>query len=250
MVTYNDWLPSKAQEGHVLVEAYSGSLWRRWDPHVHAPGTVLNDQFTGANAWNDYLKALEESVPAIEVIGVTDYYSIETYEHVRRLKTDEGRLRGCALLFPNIEMRLALGTPKGRWVNLHLLVSPEDTNHVQEAQRIVSRLKMDALDDSFSCTKSDLIRLGYKHGSPAGDDNAALTLGSVQFKVDFTQLRQIFHDFAWARDNILVAVAGGSDGTSGLQDAADAAIRREVEKFADIVFASSPAHPINWWGRE
>ncbi len=233
----------------ILKGTDSGSQWRRWDPHVHAPGTVLNDQFTGPNAWDDYLKALEESVPAIEVIGVTDYYSTETYEHVCRLKAEEGRLSGCALLFPNIEMRLALGTPKGRWVNLHLLVSPEDPRHVEEAQRIISRLTMDALDDSFSCTKSDLIRLGYKHGSPAGDDKAALKLGSVQFKVDFTQLRQVFRDFGWARDNILVAVAGGSDGTSGLQDAADAAIRREVEKFADIVFASSPAQRQFWLGQ-
>ncbi len=204
-----------------LAETSSGSQWRRWDPHIHAPGTVLNDQFTGPDALNDYLEFLEASTPSIEVIGVTDYYSTETYEHICRLKADDDRLANCSLLFPNVEMRLALGTPKGRWVNLHLLISPEDPNHVQEAQRIISRLKMDALDDSFSCTKSDLIRLGYKHGSPAGDDKAALKLGSTQFKVYFGQLRQIFHDFAWARDNILVAVAGGADGTSGLQDAAD-----------------------------
>jgi len=25
----------------------SGSLWHRWEPHVHAPGTLLNNQFKG-----------------------------------------------------------------------------------------------------------------------------------------------------------------------------------------------------------
>ena len=30
----------------------SGSRWQRWDPHVHAPGTVLNDQFGGAKSWD------------------------------------------------------------------------------------------------------------------------------------------------------------------------------------------------------
>jgi hypothetical protein len=24
-----------------------GSEWRRWEPHVHAPGTVMNNQFGG-----------------------------------------------------------------------------------------------------------------------------------------------------------------------------------------------------------
>ena len=26
-----------------------GSLWHRWDPHILAPRTVLNDQFAGAD---------------------------------------------------------------------------------------------------------------------------------------------------------------------------------------------------------
>ena len=33
-----------------------GSEWRRWEPHVHAPGTVMNNQFSGPNAWDDYLQ--------------------------------------------------------------------------------------------------------------------------------------------------------------------------------------------------
>ena len=31
----------------------AGAAWHRWDPHVHAPGTTLNDQFGGAGAWGD-----------------------------------------------------------------------------------------------------------------------------------------------------------------------------------------------------
>lgn len=41
-----------------------GSEWRRWDPHIHAPGTVLNDQYPSfegeptEEAWDLYLQAL------------------------------------------------------------------------------------------------------------------------------------------------------------------------------------------------
>jgi hypothetical protein len=54
-------------------------------------------------------------MPAIRAIGVTDYYSTETYERVGEAKRN-GRLMDCRLIFPNIEMRLGVGTVKGKWV--------------------------------------------------------------------------------------------------------------------------------------
>lgn len=51
-----------------------GSEWRRWEPHIHAPGTAMNNQFSGPDAWHDYLTALEQATPIIEAIAVTDYY--------------------------------------------------------------------------------------------------------------------------------------------------------------------------------
>jgi hypothetical protein len=51
-----------------------GSEWRRWEPHIHAPGTVLNNQFGGGNPWGSYLTTLEALTPKIEAVGVTDYY--------------------------------------------------------------------------------------------------------------------------------------------------------------------------------
>jgi hypothetical protein len=56
----------------------SGSHWHRWEPHVHAPGTVLNDQFKGADSWERYLGALETATPMIRALGVTDYYSTDS----------------------------------------------------------------------------------------------------------------------------------------------------------------------------
>ena len=45
-----------------------GSEWRRWEPHIHAPGTAMNNQFSGPTAWEDYLTALEQATPAIQAI--------------------------------------------------------------------------------------------------------------------------------------------------------------------------------------
>lgn len=139
----------------------SGSRWHRWEPHVHAPGTVLNDQFKGTDAWERYLTTLEIASPTIRAIGVTDYYSTTSYERVVSEKA-RGRLRDCDLIFPNIEMRLGIGTVKGKWVNLHLLVSPEDPDHLVELGRILPRLTFNAHDDTYACNRDDLVRLGKR----------------------------------------------------------------------------------------
>ena len=224
----------------------SGSIWRRWDPHVHFPGTVLNDQYGGAGAWESNLSLLESRKPFIEAIGVTDYYSLDTYERLVASKAG-GRLPQCGLLFPNIEMRLAYGTVKGHWVNVHLLVSPELPNHVEEAKRFLARLTFEAYEDSFACTPDELIKLGNKAGATGGD-RTALELGSQQFKVSFDQLRDIHRKTAWARENTLIIVAGGDDGAGGLRDGSDATTRQEVLRLAHGVFASSPAQREFWLG--
>lgn len=171
-------------------EFNSGSRWYRWEPHIHAPGNVLNDQFRGADSQERYLNALETATPSIRVIAITDYYSTEGYERISEAKR-QGRLPGCGLIFPNIEMRLAIATIKAKWVNLHLLVSPEDPNHLAELKRFLTRLTFDAYDDSFACNKDDLIRLGRRANPRVTDPVAALKCGSEQFKVSFDQLKQV-----------------------------------------------------------
>ena len=44
-----------------------GSEWRRWALHVHAPGTLLNDQF---GDWDEYLTAIEAQ-DQVRVMAVT-----------------------------------------------------------------------------------------------------------------------------------------------------------------------------------
>ena len=224
-----------------------GSQWNRWDPHIHSPGTVLNDQFKGDDAWSRYLDALEDEDPPIRAIGVTDYYVTNNYVKVRRFK-EAGRLPDVQFIFPNVEMRLAVAGKSG-FINVHLLVNPQDPEHLIELSRILSRLTFSAFEDRFNCTPADLVRLGKQASPETQCDRAALEKGATQFKVDFGELRAVIRESGWARDNILVAVAGGSgDGTSGLRESADATLRQEIERFAHIIFSSHRAQREFWLG--
>lgn len=225
-----------------------GSEWCRWEPHIHAPGTILNNQFGGGDPWDTYLTTLETTLPKIEAIAVTDYYVTDTYEEILR-RTATGRLPEVKLVFPNIEVRLDVAAKSG-FVNLHLLVSPEEPDHLAQVRRILTRLQFNAFGDRFDCTRDELIRLGKKADTSITDDRAALANGATQFKVNFAQLKTVFKESDWAKANILIAVAGGAgDGTSGVRQAADMTVRQEIERFAHIIFSSSPAQREFWLGQ-
>jgi hypothetical protein len=225
-----------------------GSEWHRWDPHIHTPGTILNDQFGSTDPWDAYLTGIENRTPEIEAIAVTDYYLTDTYEEFLQRKAT-GRLDGVKMIFPNIELRLDVAAKSG-FVNIHLLVSPEDPDHLAEVNRILKRLQFGAYNDRFDCTRDELIKLGKRADPSITDDGAALRHGATQFKVNFDQLRKVIHESEWAKKNILIAVAGGAgDGTSGVRQAADATVRQEIEKFAHIIFSSSPAQCEFWLGQ-
>jgi len=210
-------------------ELNPGSRWHRWEPHIHAPGTVFNDQFKGPMAWPDYLTSLEQASPVIRAIAVTDYYCTDTYQQVVREMTENDRLPDVRLVFFNVELRLDVATVKGRWTNIHLLVSPDDPNHVAEIERFLGRLRFEAYGDYFAGNREDLIKLGRKSKSELTDHGAAFRHGASQFKGNFGQLKEEFHRSDWAQANVLIAVAGAeTDGTSGSERCHVAPGDREV----------------------
>ncbi len=183
----------------------------------------------------------------IAALGITDYCSLATYERVVAEKA-KGRLPQVRLIFANVEMRLAVGTVKGRYVNIHLLICPDASTHLEEAKRFMSRLKFEVGGDTFTCTDSDLTKLGT-HTDRSLSGIAAMRKGVEQFKVELSNLRDAFTKSAWASENILIGVAAAeTDGSSGVRDGADATLRTEIEKFAHVIFAGSPAQRAFWLG--
>lgn len=227
-----------------------GSVWHRWDPHIHTPGTVLNNQFTGVDPWSDFLTRIEHSSPLIKVLGITDYYSIENYARVLEEKR-KGRLNDVELIFPNIELRFLTGTAKDAAINGHLLVCPNDPEHIEKAKRFLQELEFSVGTEKFRCNNADLIRLGRFHDKNVIDDFSALRIGTNQFKVTFSQLEIAFKASAWAKENILLAISGNTgDGTSGLNnDSTYSSTRQYIERTAQIIFAASEKQRIFWLGK-
>jgi len=222
----------------------SGSQWRRWDLHVHTPGTALNDKF---GDWEEYLAEIEGQ-SEVRMLGVTDYLSITNYSKLRQFKV-KGRIPQIDLLIPNIEFRIAPPSDKATAVNIHLLVSPDDPNHEREILNALGRLTWHYGNRNYSCLPEQLIALGRAFDPTAADDRVALRTGVTQFKIDFTALREWYNDEPWLRQNSLIAVAAGDDGLSGFQrDGAWGGYREEITRFSQIIFSGRPGEREFWLG--
>ena len=113
-----------------------GSLWRKWDLHVHTPNSIVNEY--GGNTeevWERFLNDLENLPPQFKVIGINDYIFIDGYRRVLKEKSN-GRLNNIDLILPVIELRLdKFGGTDGSLsrVNFHIIFSNElDPEIIQE----------------------------------------------------------------------------------------------------------------------
>lgn len=233
----------------VSSASFRGSTWHRWDPHLHAPGTLLNDQFE--DDWEQYLAKIEGATPQVRAIGVTDYFCIESYKKVREHK-QSGRLKNVDFLFPNVEIRLSVETEKKRGLNVHLLFSPDDPSHVSIIERVLSLLTFEFANSRYACSTSEFERLGRAHNPKQTDKVAARREGANQFKITFSSLKDWYYKEEWIRKNCLVAVAlAEGDGTAGLQkDASFSALRQDIETFAHIIFSGKATDRDFWLGKK
>lgn len=228
-----------------MSEIYrKGSEWRRWDLHIHTPGTALNSQF---ESWEKFLDTIESFGQEVEVIGIADYSSIEGYKRVRN-ERNAGRLSNIIEIFPNIEFRLTPETAANKGINLHIIINPDDAEHIQKIEESLARLIFRYGEQRYSCTKSSLTSLGKAFLSDTTSQEESYKEGVNQFKPSFNEFKEWYESEAWLKRNSLIAVSNkSSDGASGIQqDGGLRATRENIYKLSDLIF-SSRAGDINYF---
>lgn len=216
-----------------------GSIWRKWDLHVHSPASVLNNSlFEGATTdekWSNFFAKLK-ALTGVSVIGITDYFSIEGYLKVVK----EGKLTNLDLIIPNIELRILPVTSTDNPINIHLIVNPEIVDELES--KLFSSLEFTYNAQTYKCIRSDLVRLGkaYKNDQLL-DEDAAYRSGVEQFKTSLEQLRKILQDKRLA-ENVVIAVSNNSnDGNSGIQHSSMASTREEIYRMSHFVLSGNPS---------
>lgn len=215
-----------------------GSIWRRWDIHLHAPGTLHNDQFK--NNWDGYLDAIKSASPSVCALGITDYFTLDCYKEAIQKQESIGQI----LLLPNVELRLDISGKK--WINFHLIFSPEDLDHISKIEQELLKLEFKTDDKQrYVCSNEYLIKLGKYHDKSQTDIKGALKTGAMQFKASLDDIEKILES-SWVKKNAVTAVSGSNgDGTAALNGAGEA-IRKRIESLANIIFSGNEKDKLFW----
>lgn len=218
-----------------------GSIWRKWDLHIHCPTTVFNNQFVGSTIdekWEKYTEEIEK-LEDFSVLGITDYFSIKGYKKMLDLK-ESGRMPKIDLLLPNVELRILPVTADNKAINLHIIFSPLIVDELDSL--FFNNLEFEYSENTYKCIESDLIKLGRDYKGEQGlSEESAYKEGCNQFKTELKQLNNIFKKNKKLRENSITGVSNNSgDGNSGIQHSSLAATRQEIYRFSDFIFSANP----------
>lgn len=234
-----------------------GSVWRRWDLHLHTPNTQKEDKYTGSSdedKWAGFYSSIHSYVGdgtdplrSVAVVGITDYLSLDNYFKV---KNEKDKLPPCIkLVIPNIEARMtpiAHSAP----INIHFIFDPDFDGQIES--QFLANLRFKKHDDIFCATKQDIIRLGRKYKADANlQESEAYKEGIGQFVLEPESIREIFKSKPYLHDKVIIAVCNKSgDGVSGarchceyLTESGSSQLQETTDsiyQMADVIFSSNP----------
>ena len=229
-----------------------GSIWRRWDLHIHTPETKKEDRFTGATAsekWENYANSINSYSDEVAVIGVTDYLCTDNYFKFKKCIEESKITKPFDLVLPNVELRISPVTASSIPINIHCVFNPSFEDRIES--RFFQNLKFNYSGRDYKATKGDLIDLGKNYNNDQSIlDERALIEGIKQYVITFNDLKKLFEADNELRENTIIIVANGSnDGASGLKDHYELlegekfssleATRQNIYQFCDAIFSSN-----------
>lgn len=135
----------------------SGSLWHKWDLHVHTPDSIVHN-YPGEreHAWEAFINDLENLPCEFKVIGVNDYLFVDGYERLLQEKANN-RLENIDLFLPVVELRLDkfAGTDGNlERVNLHVIFDSLPADEIRT--HFINALAKDLMiDPKYADTASE-----------------------------------------------------------------------------------------------
>jgi ABC-type lipoprotein export system ATPase subunit len=233
-----------------------GSIWRKWDLHIHTPYSYLNNGF--GDDFDLYVKTLFKKAISknIASIGITDYFTIDGYKKItedylnkpdklKQLFSDEEieRIKQI-LILPNIEFRLH-DLVNGRRINFHVIFSNDvdimdieehflhDLDFVHESQPFER-------DNVRKLKKSNLIELGkrLKQEQPdfTGED---LFVGMSTATVQHKDISDKLQDTRF-KEKFIIGVPPDEDLSDIDWSSQEHMIRKLIIQKSNFLFASNP----------
>ena len=221
-----------------------GNKWLKWDLHLHTPDSVFNNGYRGNDkekVWDTFISNIERS--DIDVLGITDYYSISGYKKVLDYKKS-GRLKNIKEIFPNVEVRLSSSAKGKRFINYHIIFSPEVANKIEES--FITQLEFKEGRSTCHCKRNDLIDLAKDTSNDKDinkkSDEELYKIGLKYFKADIEQINILLQDKKFAGKSFRIVAGDNDDGVNTLIGNGDDqgwGIRNNILLKSDALFTTN-----------
>lgn len=240
-----------------------GSVWNKWDFHIHTPYSILNNNY-GFNPFEDedeekfdtyvqtlFTKAIEKNIVAI---GITDYFMIEGYkriklnylsnpEKMKQLFPDESMRRSVEriFVFPNIELRLKIFIgEQASSVNYHVIFS--DTVPIQEIEdNFLQELKFNPrAGQKKSLTRANIEQYGKKIKEENGAKGSDLMVGLMHITVTDENVIKILKENPAFAGRYLITIPVDENLSNVSWNGRDYSSRRNLYQQCHCLLTSNP----------
>ncbi|WP_315311307.1 TrlF family AAA-like ATPase [Rothia dentocariosa] len=240
-----------------------GSEWKKWDLHVHAPDTKMNNGYKIKDIPLEYINSINKEYENyyrgepreplkdediiwfywihiihnsdVHVIGVTDYFSLDSYftakkyyhQYLRIYKQDKNTKK---ILFPNMELRASHAFNKEfQHANIHLIFEPNISPN--QKGKIINNIPVNS-----GCDKKYLIDL----------NNSNVKDVTINIDKVIQKLEEIFgKNYKYS---VRIVSSGNDDGisTKGLNIPRNNTIRDKYVELTDGIFTMNEKS-VDYW---
>jgi hypothetical protein len=211
--------------GQAPAKSYPrGSEWRKWDLHVHPPGTKLNDGYGAPPDLDRFCQILEDS--DVQVFGIADYFSVDAFYAVAdrfyQLFPQSNKN-----LFPNVELRLnEIVNGSNQIVDLHLLFRPEvDRDRLERLLRELKTQITNERDIPLRCSELT---------TKAHFESATVSRADIE-----DAITQTFGKASLRTDNVLIIVPSNNNGIrAGGGEQRKRNLADQIDKLCDAFYGN------------
>lgn len=233
-----------------------GSIWRKWDFHVHTPYSILNNNY-GFNPFeltesdletefDEYVKklftlAVENNVAAI---GITDYFMLEGYKRIKeKYLSSPSKMLQCfpddelrrkiekIFIFPNVELRLENFVGRNaNSVNYHVIFSNDITIQDIEENFLHQLIFNYDSGNTRSLTLSNIKELGSQIKTNNNDSGSDLLVGLNHVTVNYADIQKVLENNPTFRNKYLITVPVDEDLSQISWNGRDYSTRRNIYK--------------------
>ncbi|HCI6191188.1 TPA: DNA repair protein [Klebsiella quasipneumoniae subsp. similipneumoniae] len=197
-----------------------GSVWNKWDLHIHSPVTWQANGYAGQSDIARYVQLLGEK--QLSLIAVTNYFYFRQNE-LEMIREEIARQNLNITVLGNVEFRLDQQNKAGDFINVHILFSDRiSTERINEAlSRFPLRLTDGDRKAIYCCEKSVAM-------SGHGVDTIV-----VAFSTLLEHLSASFRPF---RDYLVAVCPNGYGGYRPDANGRSAAIATEIDRQGQMIF--------------